>query len=165
MLSIFKSIKTYDAAKGEFSTWIGTIIRNTYFKFLDKQRKESKLMSIDAVNFENDEEYCFLDLVSTSASAEDDYFINYKKELIMDFLNHMNPKYKYDIILKDLDSYSTKEIAAFMQTNEANVNLWRNRGKKQLKEFLKKEFEKEFDQDKHEVNDKENTKNIDREDR
>ena len=35
----------------------------------------------------------------------------------------------------------------------------------EYREFLKKEFEKEFDQDKHEVNDKENTKNIDREDR
>lgn len=165
MLSIYRSINTYDASKGKFTTWVGTIIKNTYFKFLDKQNKESILMSIDSVNKENDVEYSFLDLVSTASSAEDDYFINYKKEIIMDFLNQMNPKYKYAIILKDLDGYSTKEIAAFMQTNEANVNLWRNRGKKQLKEFLKKEFEKEFDQDNHEENDKDNTKIIDREDR
>lgn len=161
MLSIYKSIKTYDASKGKFTTWVGTILRNTYYKFLDKQRKESKLMSIDSINNENDEEYCFLDLVSTAASAEDDYIANYKKEIVMDFLNQMNPKYKYAIILKDRDGYSTKEIAAFMQTTESNVNLWRNRGKKQLREFMKNEFEKEFDQD----NDKDNTKNVDREER
>lgn len=165
MFSIYKSINSYDAAKGKFTTWMGTIIRNTYFKFLDKQRKESKLMSIDSVNNENDEEYCFLDLVSAVASAEDDYFVNYKKEIIMDFLNQMNPKYKYAIILKDVDGYSTKEIAAFMQTTESNVNLWRNRGKKQLREFMKNEFEKEFDQDNDKENGKDDTKNIDREDR
>lgn len=126
---------------------VDEIAQETYIKAylsVDKIRDENKMKSWllkiayhtylnsirNSTYNHNIEEVIALESEETSDSA-------FKYENLYNALNSLPPKERMAVILYYMEGYAGKEIAAFLETNEANVRQALSRGRNRLKLILK----------------------------
>jgi len=93
---VFKYIKSYDAKKGSFNTWIRKVAVNESLTYLKQQKKCSFVMPSDIAELQP-----AADTININGITRPD---------IEKVLQHMPDGYKVVFLLNVLDDYSHKEI-------------------------------------------------------
>ena len=64
----------------------------------------------------------------------------YEQQLIHKAMARLPEKQRITLHLKDIEGYSTKEVAEILETDESNVRTILSRSRKALREIIEKEF-------------------------
>ena len=63
-----------------------------------------------------------------------------ERQLVHRAMTRLTEKQRTTLHLKDIEGYSTKEVAEILETDEANVRTILSRSRKALREIIEKEF-------------------------
>ena len=63
-----------------------------------------------------------------------------ERQLVHRAMTRLPEKQRTTLHLKDIEGYSTKEVAEILETDEANVRTILSRSRKALREIIEKEF-------------------------
>jgi RNA polymerase sigma-70 factor (ECF subfamily) len=131
-----RAFEAYASFRGEKSqAWILTIVRNTAYNWLNKQKRESNLVSFDealhsadANNKSTNYAYKF--------TPEEMASLNNDGSVITDALGRLPIDYRETIILREIEGCSYKEISEIMNTPQGTVMSRLSRARKQLQKII-----------------------------
>ena len=123
MLRVFSNIHKYDAAKGNFYSWVHTVVRNTALTFL----RDSKTFRTNELT-EN-----------VPDTASENPFDNYDWEELFKVLKKLPTDTRAVVVLFYIEDLSIKEIAGMLQMKEGTVKWHLSEGRKKLRNILKPE--------------------------
>lgn len=132
-LRIFKTVRTFRAAEGSFSTWSARLTRNLLIDHYRRSRQERATDSIETQ----------LPVLEEGLSAESrpDQLVQGKESsaILQAALQKLSPELRETVILRDLQDMEYREIAAIMRIPEGTVKSRLNRGRAELARILKKQ--------------------------
>lgn len=118
---------------GNATGWILTIVRNTAYNCLNKQKRNSNLISFDEVVHSNggNEQTAFTamnpeEIVSAAATGRQ----------IMESMQRLPVEFREAIYLREIEGYSYKEIAEITQVPKGTVMSRLSRARGQLQKLL-----------------------------
>ena len=118
---------------GNATGWILTIVRNTAYNSLTKQKRTSNLISFDEVLHSNsgNEQIAFTtmtpeEIVSTAATGRQ----------IMETMQRLPVEFREAIYLREIEGYSYKEIAEITEVPKGTVMSRLSRARGQLQKLL-----------------------------
>lgn len=131
MVALTKAANTYDETKSKFSTYATWAISNGIKKYLRKQKRQIKTMSLDTCmsDYELDGEVSLGDIVPDE-SVEVDFELLYDE----DFFKILKDKDK-TLISMTLDGYSRTDIARVLNCGEDYITKRRRLLKQKWREF------------------------------
>jgi RNA polymerase sigma factor (sigma-70 family) len=109
IISIRKRINRYEY-RSRFTSWACAIARNRAIDLVRERRKETFVLSLDAMTIQQVESLCSISY-DYDMLVELDYIIR----------NHLNERQRY-ALLETIDGTSAKEIAIALNTNANNVS-------------------------------------------
>jgi len=123
MLRVFSNIHKYDAAKGNFYSWLHTVVRNTALTFL----RDSKTFRTNELT-EN-----------VPDTASENPFDNYDWEELFKVLKKLPTDTRAVVVLFYIEDLPIKEITAVLRMKEGTVKWHLSEGRKRLRNILKPE--------------------------
>lgn len=120
-LEVVKSVATF-RAESDIKTWLFTIARRRWFRFLEKKGK----------TVEPEE------LLVLAVTPEEQYFRKETAERILQILD-MEPERTRKTVLMRSEGYSFREIGVVLGISENSARVIDFRAKTKIKEILKKE--------------------------
>jgi len=120
-LKIFKQLKTYDAAKGAFTTWSSTIAIRESLNHLRKNR-------LEFVPLENNQ----LDFVGNI----DPLLANMEAEELLNIIKRIPTKYQLIFNLYEIDGYAHNEIATLLNITASSSRSYLARAKKMIQQEI-----------------------------
>ena len=133
--TFFQAFKSFGSYKGksDIFTWLASIAKHTYYKYMKKNKKTFESLDFDKVaEMYIENEMC--------DSPEASYIKNELKCAARRIVSKLPPKYKDVVILRVYAELSFAEIAKALDINEGSAKVIYFRAKKMLKE----EFEREY---------------------
>jgi len=134
-VSAIKNIDTFQG-KSTLKTWLTSIIINNSLLILRKRKNkdeisiEEYLPTFDSDGFRIEPEWNFSDLTDELVQKKRD------KEIVGNAIKKLPEKYKTIILLRDIDGYSTNEVATMLNLTESNVKSRLHRARSVLKKLL-----------------------------
>lgn len=118
---------------GNSAGWIMTIVRNTAYNHLNKQKRTSNLISFDEI-LHSSEQY------NQSASArmtpEEIVSVNASSKQLMEQMDRLPVEFREALFLREIEGYSYKEIAEITQAPKGTVMSRLSRAREQLQQLL-----------------------------
>lgn len=132
LLKVFKNIGSFNM-QSTFKVWMYRIVVNTCLDF--KRKKKVETYSIDEKLQTEDSE---LTKEISDNSNNPDVILGKKLEskMLSDAVNELEEDFRIAIVLRDLQGFSYKEIAAMLSCSEGTVKSRINRARKKLKDIL-----------------------------
>lgn len=116
---IFRNIKSYDKAKGEFKPWATTItIRHCLNKLTKRKSKNLNLVPIGRAHVVSDFEE---EMLSAFSQAQ-----------LLDLVLHLPEGYRIVFNMAAIDGHTHKEISTLLKITENNSRIILNRARKIL---------------------------------
>jgi len=122
MLRVFANIDKYDAAKGNFYSWLHAVVRNTALTYL-RDLKQFRTIELTE-EFEN---------------ISEKSLTNLKWEELFKVLSCLPTDTRAVVVLFYVEAFSIKEISGMLQMKEGTVKWHLSEGRKKLKLTLKPE--------------------------
>ncbi|MDE5053207.1 RNA polymerase sigma factor [Niallia taxi] len=124
--TFFKALKNIDTFKGncKLSVWLCQIAKNTYFTYLDKQKKFDTNEIPEQVSQKSMEEMIL---------RKEDNFRLHK------VLHHLEEPYKEVFTLRVFGELSFKEISEIFEKTESWARVTFHRAKRKIRDLLKEE--------------------------
>ena len=124
--TFFKALKNIDTFKGncKLSVWLCQIAKNTYFTYLDKQKKFDTNEIPEQVSQKSMEEMIL---------RKEDNFRLHK------VLHHLEEPYKEVFTLRVFGELSFKEISEIFEKTESWARVTFHRAKRKIQDLLKEE--------------------------
>ncbi|MEI2405401.1 RNA polymerase sigma factor [Niallia taxi] len=124
--TFFKALKNIDTFKGncKLSVWLCQIAKNTYFTYLDKQKRFDTNEIPEQVNQKSMEEMIL---------RKEDNFRLHK------ILHHLEEPYKEVFTLRVFGELSFKEISEIFEKTESWARVTFHRAKRKIRDLLKEE--------------------------
>lgn len=124
--TFFKALKNIDTFKGncKLSVWLCQIAKNTYFTYLDKQKKFDTNEIPEQVSQKSIEEMIL---------RKEDNFRLHK------VLHHLEEPYKEVFTLRVFGELSFKEISEIFEKTESWARVTFHRAKRKIQDLLKEE--------------------------
>ena len=118
--------------QSEIFTWLASIGKHTYYKFLKKNKLHFEAINIDTVT----------DVFCENTNSDPEFFVQRKAvtESIRKIVNTMPDKYREVVILRVYAQLSFSEVAAAMGITENSAKVLYFRAKKMLMEVITNEF-------------------------
>jgi RNA polymerase sigma factor (sigma-70 family) len=136
-IKIYKTLKTYDAARGAFATWVATMTRNLLVDHFRKSKQDRITDSLDATtNQEEDGPSLHDRLADPGAGPQSHIEQSEKQQLIHQALQKLSPELREAVILRDLQDMDYREIAQILRVPEGTVKSRINRGRTELGRLL-----------------------------
>lgn len=136
-IKIYKTLKTYDAARGAFGTWVATMTRNLLVDHFRKSKQDRMTDSLDAsTSHEEDGPSLHERLADPAAGPQVHIERSEKQRLIHDALQKLSPELREAVILRDLQDMDYREIAQILRVPEGTVKSRINRGRTELGRLL-----------------------------
>ncbi|NLI60518.1 MAG: sigma-70 family RNA polymerase sigma factor [Clostridiales bacterium] len=129
-IKVYRNLKSF-RKDSKFSTWIYRIAHNTCVD--NYRRKRFKLISLNKEEDQQEE----MDIPSPNPLPEEQLVSQEQYKLIKECIAELKPKYKSVIILRDIQSYSYKEIADILDIPIGTVKSNISRARALLREALK----------------------------
>jgi RNA polymerase sigma-70 factor, ECF subfamily len=131
-LRIFKTVKSFRATEGSFSTWSARLTRNLLIDHYRRTRQERVTDSIE-------NQLPVLEQ-GVAAGARPDQLLQGRETgaLLQAALQKLSPELRETVILRDLQDMDYREIAAILAIPEGTVKSRLNRGRAELARILKR---------------------------
>jgi RNA polymerase sigma-70 factor (ECF subfamily) len=131
-LRIYKSLKSFRAGEGSFSTWLARLTRNL---LIDHYRRTKLERATDSI-----EDQLPLLEERRGVSSRTDGLLSGREasEILQQGLQRLSPELRETVILRDLEEMEYREIAAVLNVPEGTVKSRLNRGRSELARVLRK---------------------------
>ncbi|MDH5445073.1 MAG: sigma-70 family RNA polymerase sigma factor [Gammaproteobacteria bacterium] len=115
---------------GNAAGWIMTIVRNTAYNWLNKQKRNSNLISFDEVLHSHEPDN------RKQLTPEEAVSINARSSQLMEQMERLPVEFREALFLREIEGYSYKEIAEITQVPKGTVMSRLSRGRGQLQNLL-----------------------------
>lgn len=136
LLRMSKNIKSLRNVK-TFKSWLGQIITNLFYDELRKKNKAPNIVSIDSFWEDESEKAGIMDICDVSAKPEDTTLHKELDDIIRDMICKLPNRFKFAIVLREIQGLSYDEIAKITKTNVGTVKSRISRARNKLQECLK----------------------------
>lgn len=131
-MRVYKTLKTYNAHEGAFTTWLMSVTRNLLVDHYRKHKKESGDVALEEV-FETVESN-----PASTKSAFDQIATGDKVEVVRWGLSRLSPDLREAVVLRDCEEMRYDEIASVLKIPEGTVKSRINRGRLELARILER---------------------------
>ncbi|MBZ5535328.1 MAG: sigma-70 family RNA polymerase sigma factor [Acidobacteriia bacterium] len=131
-MRVYKTLKSYNAQEGSFSTWLMSVTRNLLVDHYRKHKKEAGDVALEEV-FETVESN-----PSRTKTAMDQISTNDKIEMVRWGLSRLSPDLREAVVLRDCEDMRYDEIASVLRVPEGTVKSRINRGRIELARILER---------------------------
>lgn len=139
-IKLYRSLGSFDPAKGAFQTWITTLTRNLLVDHFRRTRQDRATDSLDVTYSEDGDGPTRAEqLADTRASQHDSFAQRQMRARIQDALKQISPELREAVILRDLQDMDYKEIAQVLRVPEGTVKSRISRGRGELARILQRE--------------------------
>jgi len=138
-LKVYRSLKTFDADRGNFQSWLTALTRNLLVDHFRRTRAEKTTYSLDAGWEETDSVPSPADRLE--AKEPDPLRRSMDRELqaiVQRALLKVSPELREAVILRDLKDLDYKEIAEVLRIPEGTVKSRISRGRMELARLLER---------------------------
>lgn len=132
-VQIFKKIDQFEG-RSKLRSWMHRITVNEALMLLRKVNRV-KETSIDHLLPEFDQSGCRIDDISDQ-SSEISLNIKQTSDLVREKINELPEQYRIVLILRDMEGYSTAEVAEMLDLTQANTKMRLHRSRAALKKLL-----------------------------
>jgi len=140
-IKMYRTLASFDPAKGAFTTWITTMTRNLLVDHFRKTKQDRATDSLDAGLGEEDDSATLGDRIPDSAPAADEKVQRREtQEMVQKAIQKLSPELREAVILRDLQDMDYKEIAAALKVPEGTVKSRINRGRMELAKLLQRTY-------------------------
>ena len=131
-LRIFKSIRSFRAEEGCFTTWLARLTRNI---LIDNYRRSRQDRITDSI----EEQLPRVEEELTSAARPDGLLAGREaREHLQSAMQKLSPELRETLILRDLEELDYREIAEVLRIPEGTVKSRLNRARAELAKVLRK---------------------------
>jgi RNA polymerase sigma-70 factor, ECF subfamily len=132
-LRVFRTLKSFRAGEGSFSTWLTRLTRNLLIDHYRRTRLERATDSIE-------EQLPMLE-ERTALSGRTDGLLAGREasEVLQAALQKLSPELRETVILRDLEEMEYREIAQALNVPEGTVKSRLNRGRAELVRVLRRQ--------------------------
>jgi len=140
-IKMYRTLKSYDADKGAFMTWVTTITRNLLVDHFRKSKQDRITDSLDATPSEHEDAMPLSDRIQDHGSAPDTRAQSVQVgETVHRALQKLSPDLREAVILRDLQDMDYKDIATVLKVPEGTVKSRINRGRAELARLLQRTY-------------------------
>jgi len=140
-IKIYRTLSSYDSAKGAFTTWITTVTRNLLVDNYRKNKMDRLSESMDAPQGSDEDGLTLSDQLADRGPTPDDRMASLEtQKLVQQALLRVSPDLREALILRDLHDMDYKEIAAALRVPEGTVKSRINRGRTELARILQRNY-------------------------
>jgi RNA polymerase sigma-70 factor (ECF subfamily) len=143
-IKVYRTLKTYDASKGAFTTWVTTVTRNLLVDHFRRTKQERLTDSLDAPASSDADAGSTTrgELIEDTAAVSPDQKVSRSdtQKLVQQALQKLSPDLREAVILRDLQDMDYKEIAAALRVPEGTVKSRINRGRAELSRLLQRTY-------------------------
>lgn len=132
-IKVFENLELF-RGDSKFSTWITRIAINEALKFLNKNKRISKLHLLEEKRLMSEEIKKQFE-TPEEITIQKDY-----KVLLEQVVNELPPKYRSVYMMREIENMDTSETAKCLNISESNVKVRLHRGKRMIQDFINKEF-------------------------
>lgn len=134
-VQIFKKIDQFEG-RSKLRSWMHRITVNEALMLLRKT-KRFKETSIDHLLPEFDQSGCRIDdILGSDQSSEANLNTKQVNDLVRGKINELPEQYRIVLILRDMEGYSTIEVAELLNLTQANTKVRLHRSRAALKKLL-----------------------------
>lgn len=140
-IKMYRTLASFDADKGAFTTWITTMTRNLLVDHFRKSKQDRATDSLDAGLGEEEDSATLSDRIpDTAPSADDRVQRRETQEMVQKAIQKLSPELREAVILRDLQDMDYKEIAQALKVPEGTVKSRINRGRMELAKLLQRTY-------------------------
>jgi RNA polymerase sigma-70 factor (ECF subfamily) len=132
-LRVFRTLKSFRAAEGSFTTWLTRITRNLLIDNYRRTRQDRVTDSIEG------QLPVLEQSIPSSSRPEGAVVMREKGEILQAALEKLSPELRETVILRDLQEMEYREIAQVLDIPEGTVKSRLNRGRAELARLLKRQ--------------------------
>ncbi len=137
-LKLYGNLRSFDASKGSFPTWIATLTRNLLVDHFRRTRLERATDSID-IGWDSADEISHAErLQDMRRSPHDQTVARELERMVQAALTRVSPELREAVILRDLQDMDYKEIAQVLRIPEGTVKSRISRGRAELARLLER---------------------------
>jgi RNA polymerase sigma-70 factor, ECF subfamily len=137
-IKIYSNLRSFDLAKGSFSTWLTTLTRNLLVDHFRRTRQLRITDSIDAGWDQAEDRKQPEPIADRGASPHDDAVRRELERMVQAALAKVSPELREAVILRDLQDLDYKEIAEVLHIPEGTVKSRISRGRAELARLLER---------------------------
>lgn len=132
-LRVFRTLKSFRATEGSFTTWLTRITRNLLIDNYRRTRQDRVTDSIEG-------QLPLLEQsIPSSSRPEGAVVMREKGEILQAALEKLSPELRETVILRDLQEMEYREIAQVLDIPEGTVKSRLNRGRAELARLLRRQ--------------------------
>ena len=136
-IKVYRTLGSYDADKGAFTTWLTTLARNLLVDHFRRSRQDRVTDSLDAGMREEEDSLSLSDRLEAPGPSPDDHLASKEtQKMVRLALQKLSPDLREAVILRDLQDMDYKEIAQVLRVPEGTVKSRINRGRMELARWL-----------------------------
>jgi RNA polymerase sigma-70 factor (ECF subfamily) len=140
-IKMYRTLASFDPAKGAFTTWITTMTRNLLVDHFRKTKQDRATDSLDAGLGDEEDSATLGDRIQDSGlSAEERVQRRETQEMVQKAIQKLSPELREAVILRDLQDMDYKEIAQALKVPEGTVKSRINRGRMELAKLLQRSY-------------------------
>jgi len=140
-IKMYRTLNSYDVARGAFTTWVTTITRNLLVDHFRKRKQDRVTDSLDAAPSEHEDAMPLSDRIRDKALPPDARVQSRETgEIVHRALQKLSPELRESVILRDLQDMDYREIAAVLKVPEGTVKSRINRGRAELARLLQRTY-------------------------
>jgi RNA polymerase sigma factor (sigma-70 family) len=139
-IKMYRTLASYDSAKGAFATWVTTITRNLLVDHFRKTKQDRMTDSIDAASEHEDAQPLSEQIQDHSAPPDAHVRSREVGETVHAALGKLSPELREAVILRDLQDMDYREIATVLKVPEGTVKSRINRGRAELARLLQRTY-------------------------
>lgn len=136
-IKVYRTLKTYDAQRGAFHTWVATMTRNLLVDHFRKSKQERLTDSLDASQSQEEDGPSLHERLADGGRGPQSRVEQAEKQkLVHAALQKLSPELREAVILRDLQDMDYREIAQILRVPEGTVKSRINRGRTELGRLL-----------------------------
>jgi RNA polymerase sigma-70 factor (ECF subfamily) len=139
-IKIYRTLKSYEAGKGGFVTWISTLTRNLLVDHYRAQRQERLTDPLEAPAGDEESLSLAQRIPDTAPSPEFRMGQQDRQAMVRHALQQLSPELRECVILRDLQDMDYREIAKVLKVPEGTVKSRINRGRTELARLLERTY-------------------------
>ena len=140
-IKMYRTLNSYDAARGAFMTWVTTVTRNLLVDHFRKGKHDRLTDSIDSVSSEHEDAMPLSDQIEDQGPKPDARVQSREaSDTVHLALQKLSPELREAVILRDLQDMDYREIATTLNVPEGTVKSRINRGRVELARLLQRTY-------------------------
>ena len=136
-LKLYRSLASFDAAKGSFTTWLTTLTRNLLVDHFRRTRMDRATDSLQSPLNGEEDGPTMADQLRDSRPAQQEHVAGIElRNRIQAALKQVSPELREAVVLRDLHDMDYREIAQVLRIPEGTVKSRISRGRAELARLL-----------------------------